>query len=873
MKSRLASIRSPGGVDRVNCAVQLLEDEWQRHGEVVLEQFWSEQRSNSAVDSSDAVAVLAELVKADLRCRFERGQAPTAAEYLERFPELRAADSRVLSLVYEEYCLNEERGTAPDVDTFCNRYPDWKSSLASQLQYHHLLSEAAGRRPSLPAFPEAGQDFEEFRLQSLLGTGGMSRVFVARDLSLGGKKVVLKVTVDRGQEPKVQGPLDHPHIVPVNSVVYQAEGPLCGLSMPYRPGLPLDEVIARVNPATRPRKAIVFWNALVSASGECSRASTVDEADTDQRAKADAVRPRGDGWEGFPVRGTYAQGVAWIVMIYARALHYAHRMQTYHRDVKPGNLLLTIQTGPQLLDFNLAESPHAANHATAALHGGTLPYMAPEQIEAFIDPDLWGKVGARADVYSLGLVLRELLTGQKPELPAPGLPAPRALRAVLDRRPFIDVTVRRYNPAIPHAVEAIVAKCLTYSPDDRYPDAQHLEEDLDRFLKYQPLKHATNPSRGECATNWMMRRRRALSSAACVIVVGALLFGVWRLRPPIETSPKFRGALEMIKSGAFERAIKPLLELEKVDPNSCLVKFYLSLALNEDANRQADADRYLRKALPASDADRKLLEWSKHRDEVGPYLLRFAESRIDRADIYAQKIDIGSSISDDERDSEYRVPTYELASDALRLAYELDPTSQRLQYLVAKTERMNGKYASAYERLSNVISTIKADKKPDDAPLLISCYMIRGWVAFLWAEHDPPQKRDDETQNRLIVATKDLYFCGKYLDNCRVDHHERKVYHVMHDRLRATVTLAEVELDLLHVDAGKKSYTQAAEMLQPLRDYIKGHELNVPKTDDLEKRLDAVETRLIALKALAPRVPASPIVAETAELAGLTTQK
>ena len=181
------------------------------------------------------------------------------AEYLEQFPELRAADSRVLSLVYEEYCLNEERGTAPDVESFCNRYPDWKSSLVSQLQYHRLFSQAAGKRPSLPPFPEAGQDFEEFRLQSLLGTGGMSRVFLARDLSLGGKQVVLKVTLDRGQEPKVQGPLDHPHIVPVNSVVYQTDGELCGLSMPYRPGLSLDKLIAFIDPARRPRKAIALW--------------------------------------------------------------------------------------------------------------------------------------------------------------------------------------------------------------------------------------------------------------------------------------------------------------------------------------------------------------------------------------------------------------------------------------------------------------------------------------------------------------------------------------------------------------------------------------------------------------------------------------
>ena len=102
------------------------------------------------------------------------------------------------------------------------------------------------------------------------------------------------------------------------------------------------------------------------------------------------------------MRGTYPQGIAWIVMTLARGLDYAHRMRTFHRDVKPGNVLLTLYHGPQLLDFNLAESPHSVSQAEAAMHGGTLPYMAPEQIEAFLDPNLWGKVGAKADIYSLG---------------------------------------------------------------------------------------------------------------------------------------------------------------------------------------------------------------------------------------------------------------------------------------------------------------------------------------------------------------------------------------------------------------------------------------------------------------------------------------
>src|SRR5262249_17657909 len=233
MKSLLASVRATGGLDRVDHAVQLLEDEWRKHGEVPLERLWAEQRRVIETEAGDSVALLAELVKTDLRCRFARGQNPAVAGYLERFPELQSADTRVLSLIYEEFCLAEERGEGVDVEAFCDRYPRWKESLVSQLQYHPLFSQAAGTAPKPAPFPEAGDDFEEFQLVSLLGRGGTSRVFLARDRSLGGKQVVLKVSLDRGREPQAQGALDHPHIVPVNAVVFSDDG-MRGLSMPYR---------------------------------------------------------------------------------------------------------------------------------------------------------------------------------------------------------------------------------------------------------------------------------------------------------------------------------------------------------------------------------------------------------------------------------------------------------------------------------------------------------------------------------------------------------------------------------------------------------------------------------------------------------------
>ena len=164
-----------------------------------------EQKRALAVDDRDSIEILTQLIKTDLRCRYARGQSPSVNEYLEKFSELGGADSRVLSLIYEEFCLGEERGDAIDVESFCGRYPRWKDSLISQLKYHRLISQAAEMTPKPPPFPEPGGTFEIFRLVSLLGKGGSSRVFLARDLSLGGRLVVLKVSLDRGQEPKAQG--------------------------------------------------------------------------------------------------------------------------------------------------------------------------------------------------------------------------------------------------------------------------------------------------------------------------------------------------------------------------------------------------------------------------------------------------------------------------------------------------------------------------------------------------------------------------------------------------------------------------------------------------------------------------------------------
>jgi serine/threonine protein kinase len=460
--------------------------------------------SGQETDLEESAAALSDRIKADLKRRFAQGERPAAAEYLAQFPALGHSSERAISLIYEEFCLLEEIGAEPDPDRFCARYPTWHDSLVSQLRYHRLLSSVVAPL-SQPSFPQPGGRFGPFRLESILGRGMAAQVYLARDEELGGRPVALKISADRGDEPSIQGRLDHPHIVSVLSVVKQPETGLRGLCMPYRPGLALDEVIKRIDPAQKPKNARSLWDDLISASQAERRFS-----------------PDSPGWAGFPIRGTYADGVAWIIAILAQALAHAHERGILHRDVKPANILLTLREGPQLLDFNLAHDPSSSEQAEAALRGGTLPYMAPEQLEAFINPERWENVGPAADLYALGLVLCELITGRRPSAPPASTPLPRAIAELLDQRRDLRVSLRAANPAIPHALEAIANRCLAAKVEDRYKNASELSQDLERLIVRKPLRHAPNTSTPERAKNLMYRNRVALTSVLGLAILSIL---------------------------------------------------------------------------------------------------------------------------------------------------------------------------------------------------------------------------------------------------------------------------------------------------------------------------------------------------------------
>ncbi|MBA4062319.1 MAG: hypothetical protein C0501_01170 [Isosphaera sp.] len=184
-----------------------------------------------------------------------------------------------------------------------------------------------------------------------------------------------------------------------------------------------------------------------------------------------------------------------VVETVARAVHHAHQRRVVHRDLKPANVLLTAAGVPKVADFGLARSLDATG-GTATLTAdfvGTPAYAAPEQVAAHHGP-----IGPGVDVYALGAVLYELLTG-RPPFQADSIP--RLLRMVADEDP---VAPRRLRPDVPRDLETVCLKCLRKEPGRRYATAEELADDLARFQAGESV--AARPvGRVERGVRWARR--------------------------------------------------------------------------------------------------------------------------------------------------------------------------------------------------------------------------------------------------------------------------------------------------------------------------------------------------------------------------------
>ena len=273
-------------------------------------------------------------------------------------------------------------------------------------------------------------DFGDYELLEQIGRGGQGVVFRARQKSLN-RIVALKV-IGLGHwateahlkrfrlEAEAAARLEHPGIVPIHEVG-ERDGS-CYFSMKFVEGGQLDEVARR---------------------------------------------------EPMSIRQA-----AELIAKVARTVHYAHEHGILHRDIKPGNILLDEKGEPHLTDFGLARLVESESTVTRTVDVlGTPSYMAPEQAAGNN-----ASVSSATDVYGIGAVLYQLLTGQPPFA---GGTTYETIKLLLDTEPR---QPRLLNPKIDRDLSTICLKCLEKDPKRRYSSALALAEDLERWLKHEPIQ-------------------------------------------------------------------------------------------------------------------------------------------------------------------------------------------------------------------------------------------------------------------------------------------------------------------------------------------------------------------------------------------------
>jgi serine/threonine-protein kinase len=350
----------------------------------------------------------------------------------------------------------------------------------------------ADRAPAAAPAPAACRRVGGYEILGELGRGGMGVVYKARQVALN-RVVALKMIltgVHAGaeelarfrREAEAAACLQHPHIVPIYEVG-EADG--CPyFSLEY-----------------------------------------VDGGSLARRLDGRPWRPR---------------AAAELVEVLARAIHAAHRRGVVHRDLKPANVLLTADGTPKIADFGLAKQ---LGHDSARPRDpltefggplGTPNYMAPEQARAD------GRaVGPTTDVYALGAILYELLTGRPPFKAA--TPVDTVLRLLEEEA----APLRRLNPRVRRGLEAICLKCLEKDPARRYPSAQELADDLRAFLRGEPIRARPPGPWGRLA-----HRARQLPALTATLLALAVFYTnhllLWLLDAPGE-----RGTFHLFVTALF----------------------------------------------------------------------------------------------------------------------------------------------------------------------------------------------------------------------------------------------------------------------------------------------------------------------------------
>ena len=513
------------------------------------------------------------------------------------------------------------QGDTLDLGPYLARRPDLEEQILATFRF----ADSATSVPTtaLPTIP--GYD-----LLRLLGRGSAGEVFLARRVA-DGKHVAIKLLRDEARgspglrrrfvdEAAALARIDHPHVVSILDTFESAVA--CGYVMEWIDGASLAQVIQRCGRVSE------------SAGGSATPSMPID-------------------WSSR------------IVVAIARALSAVHRVGLVHRDVKPSNILIDARGSPKLSDFGLVRDIDEPHGTKSGWFVGTAPYAAPEQLRGEHQ-----RVDARTDVYALGAVLYECLSDSPPF----GMGTPTDILRDIEHVGLR--SLRQRGRRVPACLDVILAKALAPDPFDRYAGADEFADDVERFLRGDPIRARREPLLDRWQRSIRRRPLRASILALTAILGTAGAFSAVYVLPRVELARKVeREESERIRTmrawqelgeGHIRESLRCFEGLLAENPTD-LVALTGAVIATSQAKEFAEAERFI-------DAASRLLNDDPCLVRLRIFVLRSA-GRSKDADALASSVPVAVTSTDFLMDAELALASSSgdgaaAAGNALRLATE-----------------------------------------------------------------------------------------------------------------------------------------------------------------------------------------------------------